>query len=47
MLPLAPNLGKPSQGSYDGGHPIMYGQAVFATGIATRAQEILCREHQP
>jgi lysophospholipase L1-like esterase len=47
MLPLAPNLGKPSQGSYDGGHPIMYGQAVFAAGIATRAQEILCREHQP
>jgi alpha-galactosidase len=44
MTPLAPNLGKPSAGSYDGGHPTLYGQAVFGTGIATKVQEILTKE---
>jgi hypothetical protein len=47
MTPLAPNLGKPSAGSYDGGHPTLYGQAVFGTGIAARVQEILSKENQP
>lgn len=46
MLPLAPNLGKASQGSYDGGHPTQYGQAIFASGIAARVQEILCGKSQ-
>jgi len=46
MNTLAPNAGKETQGSYDGGHPAMYGQAVFGVGVAVKVQEILSKEQQ-
>jgi len=44
MNTLAPNAGRPTKGSYDGGHPNMYGQAVFGTGVAVKVQEILSKK---
>jgi len=41
MNKLVPNVGLPTQGSYDGGHPTMYGQAVFGAGVALEVQKIL------
>jgi hypothetical protein len=41
MKKLVPNVGLLNQGSYDGGHPTMYGQAVFGAGVALEAQKIL------
>jgi len=35
------SVGLPTQGSYDGGHPTMYGQAVFGAGVAIETQRIL------
>lgn len=46
VTPLAPNLGKPSKGSYDGGHPNMYGQAMLAVQVAVKVQEILIKERK-
>lgn len=47
MNTLVPNVGKgASQGSYDGGHPNMYGQAVFGAGVAVKVEEILSKEQQ-
>lgn len=45
MKMLAPNLGKPTQGSYDGGHPTIYGQAVFGACITAQVQQIFDNEH--
>jgi lysophospholipase L1-like esterase len=47
MLRIAPNLLKPTQGSYDGGHPTLYGQGVFASCITAAVQQILTQELQP
>ena len=47
MNTLAPNTGKATPGSYDGGHLALYGQAVFAAGIAVKVREILSKEQQP
>jgi lysophospholipase L1-like esterase len=47
MNTLAPNAGKATQGSYDGGHPNLYGQAVFGAAVVVKVQEILSKERQP
>jgi len=41
MKKHVPNVGLPTQGSYDGGHPTMYGQAIFGACAALEAQKIL------
>ena len=41
MNKLVPNVGLATQGSYDGGHPDMYGQGVFGAGVALETQKIL------
>ena len=47
MTAMAPNTGKATQGSYDGGHPALYGQAVFGACVTAKVQEILSKERQP
>lgn len=41
MKIMAPNTGKPTQGSYDGGHPTLYGEAVFGACVAVEIQKVL------
>lgn len=41
MKQLVPNVGLPTQGSYDGGHPTMYGQAIFGAAVALGTQQVL------
>ncbi|MHB9037502.1 MAG: SGNH/GDSL hydrolase family protein [Armatimonadota bacterium] len=43
VTPLMSNLGKATQGSYDGGHPTQWGQGMFGTSVIVKVQDILCR----
>jgi lysophospholipase L1-like esterase len=40
MLTIAPNRLKATKGSFDGGHPTLYGQAVLGACVAARVKEI-------
>lgn len=47
VTPLMSNLGKPTQGSYDGGHPTQYGQGILGASVVVKVQDILSKEKQP